>query len=480
MLVATLLIGAWLRLDGLGRDVRLHGDEALFASYGRLLVLKGDWNLYEVPIDKPPLTFAMVGGSLALLGESEFAVRVPNAFASIINLALIFRLGAYVTRSFLGGWLSALLLATSPLSIAYAPTAFQDPPMLTAILAATLLLLHHKWGFAGIAFGVAIWMKPTASYLLPLLLVLAIVQRERIDWRHVYNFTLMIALLIFLLILWDQSRLAQSFFELGNYNNNPGRLIRPEEIQPRLDAWLRHLGAVVGAELVAVIFVATSSVWLLASARKRIEIGLYSWWIVAYAILYMGWHWLVAFPIYDRYVLPILPFLILVGAQALNWMWARWRVWIIALIVIVLLNSGDSYRAFERIDPNARNDLNIVAETLNEQYAGQLVYDFALGWHLRWYLGGDSTVQVVFWPTPEGLAAHMQNDDGLRYLIAPSATEAEPWLYLLERNGVIARAVYHGETMLYELTPPSVDRVSGSADGNGVLAASSLTAKRFN
>jgi 4-amino-4-deoxy-L-arabinose transferase-like glycosyltransferase len=460
MLLAVLWLGASLRIDGLVRDTRLHGDEALFASYGRLMVLHGDWNLYEVPVDKPPLTFAMVGVSLALLGESEFAVRVPNVLASVLSLALMFQVGRQITRAFWGGWLATLLVAFSPLEIAYAPTAFQDPPMLTALLVTTLLLLRHRWGWAGVAFGVALCMKPTALYLAPLLLGLPLLQTGVLEWRRLRNFVTSSVPPLGLLILWDESRRAQSFFTLGNYNNNPGRLIRADEVLPRLKNWLMHLSASVGDEWIGVGLAAMLGIWLWRSAQQRIPAGAPSWWVGAFSVTYMGWHWLVAFPTYDRYVLPLVPFLLLVGAQALLWMQLRWRVLLLGALIMSFAVQGGQQAAFNRIDPNTGHDIDYVATVLNRDYAGQIIYDFALGWHLRWYLGSDSTVQVVYWPTPEDLARHMQHDDGLRYLIALNAIEAEPWLYLLAQYNVQFRIVYKGDTMLYELTPPLV---AGSA-----------------
>lgn len=472
-LLSVLLLGVALRLDGLSRDTRLHGDEALFASYGRLMVLHGDWNLYEVPVDKPPLTFALVGASLSLFGENEFAVRLPNALASLLSLALMFRLGWRVSGGFAGGWLAALLLALSPLDIAYAPTAFQDPPMMTAVLATTLLLLNNRWGWGGFAFGIAFCMKPTAIYLAPLIIVLALLQQDHLKWQAVRHFLMALAIPVVLLVLWDESRLAQSFFSLGNYNNNPGRFVRGAEVWPRLERWLGHLGASFMSPVVALVALVLGGDWLWYSTRHRIKSGLLSWWVVAFSVGYLAWHWLVAFPTYDRYVLPLVPFVLLVVAQGIARFAMQWRV---VLVVGVLVLSGLNWHnanVLARIEPNVGADIDTVATLLNEHYSRQIVYDFALGWHLRWYLGSDSSVQVVFWPTPEQLARHIQHDDGRRYLIAPDAEQAQPWLHLLAANGIGWRTVYSGNTVLYELSPPSVSVGAAVSPASVALGAAS-------
>ncbi len=92
---------------------------------------------------------------------------------------------------------------------------------------------------------------------------------------------------------------------------------------------------------------------------------------------------------------------------------------------------------------------------MKSEYRGQIVYDYSLGWQLRWYLGQNPPVLIVFFPTPEQLAQHVQNDDGLRYLIAPNRSSAEPWIALLAANNIASRIVYDtGGVVLLELTPP--------------------------
>ena len=466
VLIILLLLGVVLRAHVLDSNRRLHGDEALFASYGRHMVLQGNWNLYEVPIDKPPLTFAMVGISTYVVGQHEFAVRLPNLLMSMVALAVFYRIGAQVSGRYQTGIVALALYAMSPLAIAHAPTAFQDQPMITLFLVAMLLALRRRWTWAGAMMGLAFCMKPTALYLTPLVIAVGVLQVQRIEWRRILCFGIAHAVPIVLLVLWDESRIAQSFFALGRHHNDPGRFIRADEVWLRLDDWLRHLGGYVGVDGLTVLFVGLVLLWLWRSFRQHLRGGLEAWLFATYIVLYVGFHWLVAFPTYDRYLLPLIPLFFLLVAQALRYFASKMQQLAALIVVLVVVMLPSALNAHNRIDPAVADDIDDVAMLLNESYAGQIVYDFALNWHLQWYLGEGSTVIVVYWPTPEQLAAHMQHDDGLRYLIAPNATAAIPWRALLAAQGIESYAVYdHGGTALYELLPPSV--VSDGAGGSG-------------
>lgn len=452
-----ILLGAAFRINGLDRDSRLHADEALFASFARQMVLAGDWNLYTEPIDKPPTTFALVGGSLAFVGQTEFAVRLPNVWASVLSLAVVYRLAKTLSNE-LAAVITVLLVATAPLDIAYAPTAFQDPPMILFVLLGVLLLLRQRWAWGGFWLGLAFCMKPTAIYLFPLAIGLIILHQAQVAWRN-WGQSIVAALFpIGLLVLWDETRLAQSLFTLGSHNNNPNRLIRSDEVLPRADQWLQDLALFAPTATVALLLVGLGLVWLVISARQRYPGGVVSWWIVSYGVAYLGWHWLIAFPIYDRYLLPLLPFGLMVVGSGVAWLYEHWQRLTQLLIVGGLIGAWQpATTAIHLTDPPVGQQVDVVSQLLKTDYPGQIVYDYSLGWQLRWYLGQRPPVQVVFFPAPEQLAQHMQHDDGIRYLIAPDRSNAEPWIALLAANGIQSRTIYdHNDVVLIEVRPPIV------------------------
>ena len=153
---SLLLLAAVFRLSGLARDQRLHPDEALYADLSRRVGLWGDWQLLHVPVDKPPL-FNFVGGLFYwLLGDSEFATRLPNAFASLILLALLFTLTYRLTQFSSSALLALLLITLSPMDIAMASSGFVDTQLVMWLMLSLVLITYQRWGSSGVALGLGL------------------------------------------------------------------------------------------------------------------------------------------------------------------------------------------------------------------------------------------------------------------------------------------------------------------------------------
>ncbi len=474
-----ILLGAFFRIGGLARNSHFHADEALFASHARQIVLQGDWNLNEVATDKPPTTFFLVGISLSIWGENEFAARIPNTFFSLIELAVFYALARHITGDPHVANMALLLLALSPLDIGYGPTVFQDTPMLAWILLAAWFAARRRWGLAGFGLGLAVIMKPTGLWLGPLVVGIGLISgivniaqplQPFAVLRRGAAFLLGIAVPVILIVLWDQSRLAQSFIELGSHNNNPGRFIRSDEVWPRAEAWLELVSQGIGNGWLAIGLGVMGVTWLVANGTRTWLVGedlrpsaapvpqadLTRWLIAGFVVWYMGIYWLVAFSTWDRYILPIMPFLILVAAQSLVWLAGYWRGSLIIIgLLVISLSWTTAIDAVERTDPDNLQDIDRLARTLNQDYAGQIVYDNWLGWHLQWYLGAEPQVWVVYFPTPEDLAHNLRDLEGVRYLVVPSTDTARPWLHILALKGIESKPVYQTQTglfILYRLT----------------------------
>lgn len=483
VLLATLLLllGAFFRIHGLTRASHFHADEALFASFARQMVLEGDWNLDQVAVDKPPTSFLIVGTSLHIWGETEFAARLPNVYASLIGLAAFY---ALVKRcaGHLVAIIALLLLVVCPVEIGYAPTVFQDSPMLAAILLATWLMAGQRWMWGGLMAGLAMAFKPTALWMLPLIVAIGVLQRTQfISKQHRKNYPIKSAILfavgwllpVSLTVLWDQTRHAQSFITLGNYNNNPRRFIRAEEVWPRAEIWWNLLADMAARHWLAIIFLLIALLWLGVSGWKQLRSGLLSWLIAIFVLWYMGLYWLIAFNTWDRYVLPILPFVLLVVAQGIGWLitcldrpqfsvsnsLSRLVKLTAAMILTLILAISwqPARQAVHRSNPAGIAGIDELADTLNRDFAGKIVYDHWLGWYLLWYLGSQPTIHTIYFPTPEDLAHHMQTASEDRYLAAPDAALSRPWLTILENYGIETEPVYQteqGEFVLYVLHPP--------------------------
>ncbi len=138
----------------LGYASLLDPDEAHYAELTREMLRRGSWLVPLLDgrpfIDKPVLFHWLQALSVGLLGESEFAVRLPTALAALAVIATTRWLGAALFEAEIGTW-GAVMLATMPAAFALSTVAVFDM-VFTAFLFGALacLLVAAKHGRRGI------------------------------------------------------------------------------------------------------------------------------------------------------------------------------------------------------------------------------------------------------------------------------------------------------------------------------------------
>ncbi len=436
LLLVLLLAGAAPRLALLA-DNRLHPDEALFASLARLIASGADPLLVRTAllVDKPPLFYYTLAAGVSIAWGSELTARLPGLFASLIGLALVARLAWQLWRSTAGAALAALIYAFSPFSILFSPTAFADPLVVMWVLAALVAVtsgwgVRSRWGTAGLLLGLAAATKQSGLYFAPLVVALGIIRSAdaRMRWRDVVGWLWLFAaglgMLLLLTFGWDVLRHpAPSFWLAGVAANNPGRLARSSEVWPRALGWLGWLSYVGGSPSVnaALAALAAALLPLELLLRPRTRGAAYSCVLLAYALGYAALHWLVAFPLIDRYALPLVFMLALAVGRALSLLASaaasRFRlepgrlalaVGLVLAALFVLpvrqavrnaLPVGSDHGAYDGIDQVAR-----LLRTLPE---GSVVYYDSLGWSLAYYLF-DAPVFLAPFDSPAALTADLR------------------------------------------------------------------------
>jgi hypothetical protein len=476
----VILIGMTLRLVMLGLDVRFHPDEALFAAQTRLISQQGDLLLRETDLDKPPLTFYVAALSFRLLGPTEFATRLPNVLFSSLSVALVYALARALYRDRVTAALAGLLFAVSPYDLAFAATAFTDVQATFWVLAAAWCAVRDHWSYAGIAAALAFAAKSNALIMLPLIVALGITHNAKAEWRfrdvlaRLGRLVWPLALGVGLLVVWDLGRAPRSFFDLGYTRNNPGRLIRSDELWPRLGRWLHWLGFITGARALNLFLLAAAPVQLAAGRRSRSRAALADWLMAGFAVAFLAWHWLIAFNTYDRYIHTLVPFLILMAARILTGLYkidvvgrivrayrhtplpgdagtapTRSPIYFclaggarIALVVVVLgamlPATVKTLRGEAAVggDQGQHTGIDSLAVYLNRRLRGEIVYDHWLGWELAYYLGETPQVIVLYASLPEALADDMESAPRYCYFVAPSPQLAAPWLDALREAGI--------------------------------------------
>lgn len=167
-LVAIFVIAVLLRFPSLGlKSVWL--DEAASVRLATPVFENVD-NIH------PPLYYYLLHYAMALLGDSEAAIRLPSALFSLANVGLLYLLGRRLADR-KTALLAAALLAVSPLDVWYA----QEARMYAAVACATLLmalgLVQGGWTgfllyFGGLLAGLhliyffaPIWLVVSALWL---------------------------------------------------------------------------------------------------------------------------------------------------------------------------------------------------------------------------------------------------------------------------------------------------------------------------
>jgi 4-amino-4-deoxy-L-arabinose transferase-like glycosyltransferase len=432
---------------------RFQPDEALYASFARRISLHSDFYLQDAPLDKPPLAFFVTAAFFSILGPTEFAARLPALFASSLTLATA---GALATRFYRGRigpvLVVVLLLALSPLDLAFAATAFLDPLLTLWILLACLAASRDRWRASGAAFVLAVATKQSALFFVPLILLVGFGCTAHQSWRwpdlwrRLRRFLFPVVLGGLLLAMWSMARAAPvDFWTLGAYNNNPGRLIRANEVLPRLARWLYLLGYVTGfAPLLVIICVPLCAG--LRRARREVLIDV----ILAAGVLAMlVAYWLIAFNTYDRYLHPLGPLILLLVARGLL---RLGKPFTLLAIVCMLPFTASALRGQLDIggDHGQYAGIRRLAQAVNVLPSGAVLYDYALGWELSYYLGDQPTIRIVFEPSPQALARAACDGAVRSYFVTP-AEAAAAWLAPVKDRGASVAVLLDGPLELFQI-----------------------------
>ncbi len=471
--LALILLASWLQFHHTARDQRLHPDEAHFLTFARGAAVPGDW-LLPGALDKPPLSlylgalsFVAVGvvadeaGVLHLDGRAgEFAGRLPNALLAILLVALMLRLARRLYRRESAALLASLMTATSPFLLAFGASAFTDISLLFWSLAALMLALERRFAFAGIALGLAFWSKQQAVFFVPL--VMALLAMHCSGGRKWSRFALPLAVVCGGLLLWDAARPEASIFALAAANNAPAEFVAPPSTWlPRLSQWLSWSLWLLGPPLVTVGVMALA-VGAHRGGRQAGEARSLELIFLGYSAIYVLAHVVFSFNLYDRYLLPLLPLLILPLAGALASLIAiggRRKSLALACALALLLGAGWSLQHGAPIGGGvgARHGIDELADYLNSKPVATVIYDPWLGWELGYYLGVWHDKRRVHYPTAAALVegALALDEHGERYFVAPLDQPHDDWLAALDEAGFgVTRDYQRDGLAVYRLRPP--------------------------
>ena len=142
-----LLLTAFTFFILLGSRALNEPDEGRYSEIAREMIETGDWlvpHLWYLPhLDKPPMTYWLVAASMKLLGQNEWAARLPLALAGMSGVWAVWLLGSSIGGRRVGFW-SALMLQTSLLYFVMARMLTTDM-FLTQFTAWAVYFLWRSW-----------------------------------------------------------------------------------------------------------------------------------------------------------------------------------------------------------------------------------------------------------------------------------------------------------------------------------------------
>ena len=405
--ILLVLLTSYAQFHLLARDWRFLPDEAFFMTFARGAAVKGDW-LLPGPLDKPPLSIyasalSMVAVAVTADEEGvlhletrlgEFAGRLPNVYLAILLTALLMRLAWRMHRERWAALFTGALAAASPYLLAYGGSALTDMSLLFWSAAALHLALVGRWGLAGLALGLAFWSKQQAALFGPLLVMILLARGgRRQDWLRL---GLPPVVLGAALLIWDGARPEASIFAQAAVNNAPAAwLVAPEMWLPRLADWLWRglwlLGPplLTGVLLLGAAFVSARR-WCRGTSLNRalrVERAL-----LLYVVGYLALLVVLPFHHYDRYLLLVLPPLVLLVAgqlARLTPVGARGRGLRLGLAALIAAGGLWSWQAGWTVggDRSAFDGIDALADHINSKPVATVIYDPWLGWELGYYLG---------------------------------------------------------------------------------------------
>ncbi len=460
-----------LRLGPLWAN-RFHSDEALYASWALAIAFGRDRLLALAAPDKPPLLFYLMAVAFFVLGHAEVAARLIGMMAGVLSVALMWQLarfchseqskesfprGTETLRSSQrdifrglanGNGIAALAMALSPLAIAFSPTAFLDPLMVMFALASLAAVTRKRPGGSGVFLGLAAATKVQALIFAPLTIACAIVMNldnrrvphasdVRKSWRldAVVQVLLGLALPLIAVLVWDRLRGGVPFWVQQTINYGGIRLVYASEVMPRLTAWLYFLPYFFGWPMLAALVIGLPVLLICDLTRgARTREAVLDLILIAFALGYFFLHWLLAFPVWDRYIFGLVPVMcLLVGRLAsllVGWLesWLslpRAAGFVAVALVLSMLIPPAAQAAQSQLpiggDHGPHDGVDRVADYLRGYPYGTVVYDHWLGWTLRYYLW-DSRIYVAYFAAPQALAEdlHVFGRTSPRFIVFPA------------------------------------------------------------
>jgi 4-amino-4-deoxy-L-arabinose transferase-like glycosyltransferase len=314
----------------LGYPSLLDPDEAHYAELTREMLRSGSWLVPLLDgrpyIDKPVLFHWLQGASVWLLGESEFAARLPSALAALALFGIVRWAGIALIGAEAGEW-GAIMFATIPATFALSSIALFDM-VFTAFLFGTVacLLVAAKERRRGVEYAgyallaLATMTKgPVALLLVGLLFAGAWFAggelRARVATLRWKSGIAAAGLAASPWFIWMAVRFGRAFVEGYVLAGNVWYFTQPHMFSQRAISHTFYVRAFAGAFFPWSAVVAGRGVDLLRRSRSWLKIYTDEKLLWLWTIVIVGFFSLARFKL-DHYIFPAAPACCLIAARA--------------------------------------------------------------------------------------------------------------------------------------------------------------------
>lgn len=418
----------------------LREDEALYSFWAQHFWLDDPFFLTVWP-DKPPIFLWLLAGIFQEWGASPASGRLLNSMITLLTALVI---GATARRLWgqRSGFVATCGYLLNPFVLSFAPTVYTDPLLVLAGQLAILSALTGGGFGAGLWLATAIMTKQQGVLYAPLvLLLLWDVRHPSIIsepvWRsgHWLRFLVGTLLIVAPLVYWDSTRwaVAPSPWDLSVRNYGALQFIAPSAWFGRMVEWAKLLWyftaswpiwlGLGGLMLVALAQTAAqdlSGFWKPDRSTPNLQYTHVGGWLALWVAGFLVVHIITSVQIWDRYLLPLVPFVVM----GVAWVLARLEQWFVskagakwanAATLVALLCLLPPALAASRGelpiggDHGAYTGLPEAISWLKTRTAGKaILYHQRLGWHYRFYLYDQikaGTYELRWFPNTTYLAA---------------------------------------------------------------------------
>ncbi len=197
--------------------------------------------------------------------------------------------------------------------------------------------------------------------------------------------------------------------------------------------------------------------WIDLKYHARSRDALIDLWLLAYLIGFIAFHWLLAFQIWDRYFLLIVPIAALLMGRLVTRIIDSFKdhlvilsaLHLVTLSLVMILCLPYAFAASKSQyaiggDHGASDGIDQVASYLAALPSGTVVYDHWLAWELSYYLG-EGHVYLAYFDTPGALAGDLQafaagGED--RYVVFPARESPDKTIEAIGPIGFQMTPVY--------------------------------------